>query len=419
VCLDDRFHETGIDETDIHGTGELLADSPFAIERTRNGIMARWRQAVELALSDEEIGTLTALSRSRTEPASRVSRAQMLLCYRETPSFYAVGQRVGAHHQTVQRCVERALAYGALAALDDRPRPGKEPVITPEAKAWLVSLACEKAKDHGYPHELWTTRLLARHAREHGPGAGHECLARLVQGTVCKILAQEEIKPHKVRYYLERRDAEFEQKMAEVLCVYRQVQVLKKAAAKSKTSDKSVAIVSYDEKPGIQAIATTAPDLPPVPGVHATFARDHEYKRHGTLSLLAGIDLITGKVHALVRDRHRSREFVEFLELLDAAYPAGTAIKLILDNHSAHISRETNAWLATRPAGRFAFTFTPKHGSWLNLIEGFFSKFARSVLRHIRVTSKHELKERIMAGIKDINRHPVIHTWSYKLAEAA
>ena len=180
-----------------------------------------------------------------------------------------------------------------------------------------------------------------------------------------------------------------------------------------------MAIVSYDEKPGIQAIATTAPDLPPVPGVHATFARDHEYKRHGTLSLLAGIDLLTGKVHALVRDRHRSREFIEFLKLLDAAYPARTAIRLILDNHSAHISKETKAWLATRPADRFEFTFTPKHGSWLNLIEGFFSKFARSVLRHIRVASKQELKERIMAGIKDANRHPVIHTWSYKLAEAA
>ena len=184
-----------------------------------------------------------------------------------------------------------------------------------------------------------------------GPTAGHECLARLVQGTVCKILGQEEIKPHKVRYYLERRDAEFEQKMAEVLCVYREVQVLKRAAAKSRKAIKRVAIVSYDEKPGIQAIATTAPDLPPKPGVHATFARDYEYKRHGTLSLLAGIDLLTGKVHALVRDRHRSRE--------------------------------------------------------------------RSVLRHIRVTSKHELKERIMAGIDDVNRHPVIHTWSYKLADAA
>jgi transposase len=414
--LDDRFRETD------HGTDHLLVDSSFVVDRTRSGIMAGWRQAVELAMTGKEIETLTALSRSRTEPASRVSRAAMLLGYREKPSFFAVGRRLGVHHQTVQRCVERAVANGALAALDDRPRPGKEPTITPEAKAWLVSLACDKAKEHGYPHELWTTRLLARHAREHGPAAGHDCLAHLVQGTVCKILGQEEIKPHKVRYYLERRDAEFEHKMAEVLCVYREVQVLKKAAAKaekSKKSEKPVAIVSFDEKPGIQAIATTAPDLPPVPGVHPTFARDHEYKRHGTLSLLAGIDLLSGKVHALVRDRHRSREFIEFLKLLDAAYPASTAIKLILDNHSAHISRETRAWLDTRPAGRFDFTFTPKHGSWLNLIEGFFSKFARSVLRHIRVTSKHELKQRIMAGIDDVNRHPVLHTWSYKLAEAA
>lgn len=379
--------------------------------------MAGWRQTIELAMTAEEIETLTALSRSRTEPASRVARAAMLLAYRENPSFCAVARRLGVHHQTVQRCIERAVAYGALAALDDRPRPGKEPVITPEAKAWLVSLACDKAKEHGYPHELWTTRLLARHAREHGPAAGHECLARLVQGTVCKILGQEEIKPHKVRYYLERRDAEFERKMADVLCVYRQVEILKNAA-NSKKSRKPVAIVSYDEKPGIQAVATTAPDLPPVPGERATFAREHEYKRHGTLSLLAGIDLLTGKVHALVKDRHRSREFIEFLKLLDAAYPASTAIRLILDNHSAHISRETRAWLDKQPVGRFDFTFTPKHGSWLNLIEGFFSKFARSVLRHIRVASKHELKERIMAGIDDVNRHPVVHTWSYKLADA-
>jgi transposase len=152
---------------------------------------------------------------------------------------------------------------------------------------------------------------------------------------------------------------------------------------------------------------------------HAILALLRAGKRHGTLSLLAGIDLLTGKVHALVKERHRSREFIEFLKLLDAAYPASTAIKLLLDNHSAHISRETQAWLAAQPAGRFEFTFTPKHGSWLNLIEGFFSKFARSVLRHIRVASKQELKERIMAGIEDVNRYPVLHTWSYKLAEAA
>jgi transposase len=382
--------------------------------------MAGWRQAIELAIGEEDLASLRAIARSRTEPASRVERARMLLAYRETPSFFAVGQTVGVHHQTVQRCVERALAYGPLAALDDRSRPGKEPKITAEAKAWIVDLACCKAKEFGYPHELWTTRLLACHVREHGPAAGHTCLAKLAQGTLCNILNDQEIKPHKVRYYLERRDPEFKRKMAEVLVVYREVKLIKEAAAAAKQAPSdAVAIISYDEKPGIQAIATTAPDLPPVPGVHATFARDYEYKRHGTVSLLAGIDLLTGQVHALVKDRHRSREFIEFLKLLDAAYPTHTAIKLILDNHSAHISKETKAWLADQPVGRFEFTFTPTHGSWLNLVEGFFSKLARSVLRHIRVASKQELKDRIMAAMDEFNRQPLVHTWSYRLDQAA
>jgi transposase len=382
--------------------------------------MTAWRRVIELSIGEDDLAKLVSITRSRTEPASRVERARMLLAYREDPSFFAVGHSLGVHHQTVQRCVERALAHGPMVALDDLPRPGKEPTITAEGKAWLVSLACRKAKELGYPHELWTTRLLARHAREHGPTEGHACLGKVVQGTVCKILNEQEVKPHKMRYYLERRDPEFKRKMAEVLCVYREVKILKESAAASKKKpSEAVAIISYDEKPGIQAIATTAPDLPPKPGVHATFARDYEYKRHGTVSLLAGIDLLTGKVHALVKDRHRSREFIEFLKLLDVAYPAHTAIKLILDNHSAHISKETKAWLADQPAGRFEFTFTPTHGSWLNLVEGFFSKLARSVLRHIRVASKQELKDRIMAAMDEFNRHPVVHTWSYKLDQAA
>jgi len=334
-----------------------------------------------------------------------------------------------------------------MAALDDSPRPGKEPEITVEARAWLVSLACQKAKDVGYPHELWTTRLLARHARDHAPAAGHVCLARIAQGTVCKILAEQEVKPHKVRYYLERRDPAFDAKMAEVLCVYQEVAILRavesdavKAGTESdpgvcprpslgagsgldpgtanKTVEKpapNVAFISYDEKPGIQAIANTAPDLPPVANEHPCVARDHEYKRHGTLSLLAGIDLLTGQVHACVENRHRSREFIGFLKKLDAAYPSDTAIKIILDNHSAHVSKETNKWLAEQRDGRFSFVFTPKHGSWLNLVEGFFSKMARSVLRRIRVASKAELKQRILAYLDDINREPVVHTWSYRI----
>ena len=399
--------------------------------------MAAARKVVELSITEVEQAELQSIARSRTEPASRVERARILLRYRDDPSSYGVGIAVGVTHQTVQRCLARASRLGVMAALDDSPRPGKEPEITLEARAWLVSLACQKAKDVGYPHELWTTRLLARHAREHAPSAGHVCLARIAQGTVCKILAEQEVKPHKVRYYLERRDPAFEAKMAEVLCVYQEVAILRavesdavKACADpgssvrddpgtaNKTVEKpapNVAFISYDEKPGIQAIANTAPDLPPVADQHPCVARDHEYKRHGTLSLLAGIDLLTGQVHACVENRHRSREFIGFLKKLDTAYPSDTAIKIILDNHSAHVSKETNKWLAAQREGRFSFVFTPKHGSWLNLVEGFFSKMARSVLRRIRVASKAELKQRILAYLDDLNREPVVHTWSYRI----
>ncbi len=152
--------------------------------------------------------------------------------------------------------------------------------------------------------------MLAQHVRSHGPAAGHGCLAQLAQGTVCKLLAKSDIKPHKVRYCLERRDPAFEQKKADVLCVRRDVEVMRAAAANG--SGGMVAVISYDEKPGIQALGTTAPDLPPKPGEHASLARDHEYVRHGTLSLLAGIDLLTGTVHARVEQRHRSVEFIAF-----------------------------------------------------------------------------------------------------------
>jgi transposase len=323
------------------------------------------RRVIALPTDARQRQRLLEISRSRTEPTGRVERARIILAYLDDPSAYAVARAIGVTQQTVTRCLERAAELGVIEALDDRPRAGRDPVMTAEAKTWLVALACRKAKELGYPHELWTTRLLAAHARQHGRGQAES------------------------------------------------------GESQGEDSGGSLAIVSYDEKPGIQAIATTAPDRPPLPGKSPTVMRDHEYERHGTLTLMAGIDLLTGHVHALVKERHRSREFIEFLKLLDAAYPADTAIEVILDNHAAHVSHETTTWLAAQPIGRFTFTFTPTHGSWLNLIEGLFSKLARSLLRHIRVTSKHELKDRLMAFIDDINRQPVVHTWRYKIDRAA
>ena len=349
----------------------------------------------------------------------------MLLAYRKDPSFYAVGQALGMHASELSNAAlseqrpmvrwRRSTSVPALARSRrsrSRPRRGWWRWPAARRRSWAIRTRCGR-------RGFWPGMPASMDLRQ-----GHACLSRLAQGTVCKILDAQEVKPHKVRYYLERRDPEFKAKMAQVLCVYREVKILKKAAAaatkKNKKPSEAVTVISYDEKPGIQAIATTAPDLPPEPGVHPTFTREFEYKRHGTVSLLAGIDLITGKVHALVKDRHRSREFIEFLKLIDAAYPTHTAIRLILDNHSAHISKETKAWLANRPAGRFEFTFTPKHGSWLNLVEGFFSKLARSVLRHIRVASKQELKDRIMAAMDHFNRksrrpHLVLQTQKSRL----
>jgi len=268
------------------------------------------RRVIALPTDAEQRQQLREISRSRTEPTGRVERARIILAYLQDPSAYAVARTIGVTQQTVTRCLERAAELGVIAALDDRPRAGRDPVITTEAKTWLVALACRKAKELGYPHELWTTRLLAAHARQHGPAAGHPSLGKLAQGTVCKILAEQEVKPHKLRYYLERRDPEFEPKMAEILCVYRQVAMLRAEGENIQDQDGAggdLAIVSYDEKPGIQAIGTTAPDRPPLPGTSPTVMRDHEYKRHGTLTLMAGIDLLTGHVHALVKSLPRRR----------------------------------------------------------------------------------------------------------------
>ena len=272
-----------------------------------------------------------------------------------------------------------------------------------------MDLACRKPKDLGYAAELWTLSALAAHVSANAHSEGFARLARAGKATVWRILDAHELKPHRVRYYLERRDAQFERKMAEVLMVYRDVNLYRVGAVHD-ARPTPIYTVSVDEKPGVQALGVTAPDLPPVAGVHPGVGRDHEYVRHGTLSILASLDLHSGEIIANVEPRHRSREFIALLERLHGHYPSEAVIRVVLDNHSAHISKETMAYLASRP-GRFEYVHTPKHGSWLNLVESTFSKMARSFLRHIRVASLDELKQRILKGIDEMNVHPVRFQW--------
>jgi transposase len=351
--------------------------------------MARKSGRAALVLSEEQRGMLTELASSRKAPVREVERAKVLL------KFY--------------KCIDKALAAGIQTGLKDIYHRPHDPEITDDAKAWVVSIACLKPKDLGLAAELWSISALARYVSEHAEQAGFARLSGAGKSTVWRILDENQLKPHKIRYYLEKRDPDFDRKMNEVLLVYRDVSIYAEGAVHDARPN-PIYTVSVDEKPGVQAIGLTAPDLPPTPGKAPTVGRDYEYVRHGTVSILAGIDLHSGHVFGRVEDRHRSQEFIALLKSLDAYYPKEAIIRLVLDNHSAHLSKETMAYLASRP-GRFEYVNTPKHGSWLNLIECAFSKMARTFLRHIRVISVEDLKARIHQGIDEMNATPVVFRW--------
>jgi len=369
--------------------------------------MGRTTGRAPLILTDKESQFLIELSQTRTAAVREAERAKILLAYARGDQLRMISKTVGVARDTVYKCVDKALAMGVDAGLRDLFHRPKEPVIGDDAKAWVTSLACTKPKDLGYASELWTRSSLAKHVRSHCQEAGFPALSRAAKVTVHRILSENSLHPENIRYYLERRDPEFDTKMREILVVYREVAV----QLALDFDEQTIVTVCVDEKPGVQAISNTAPDLAPVSGMHPTVARDHEYKKMGTVSILAALDLHDGHVIARVEDRHRSAEFILLLKDLDAYYPQGATIRLVLDNHSAHISKETRNYLASRP-GRFTYVHTPKHGSWLNLAENLFGKMARTFLRHIRVRSKAELKKRILLGIQEMNQEPVVFTWT-------
>ena len=206
--------------------------------------------------------------------------------------------------------------------------------------------------------------------------------------------------------------------MMEVLHVYKDVEIVNAGLVEGTLKEPSTVTISYAEKPGIQALAPTTSDPPPAPNQYPSHLRDYEYKRLGTVSLLAGLDLHTGRVTEIVCDRHASAAFIALLAKLDSEYPAQARIRLLLDNHSAHLSKETQAYRSLHPQ-RFECVFTPKHGSWLNIVETLFSKMARTMLRGIRVASKQELIDRIHLYFAEVNADPVILRWKYELNEVS
>jgi transposase len=374
------------------------------------------RKRSPLQFSELDLLKLESIRKSRTEEKRRTLRAAFLLDSQSGQTDEAIARHHHVSRSTVVLCIRKFLQFGLDAALGELPRSGKPRQLPDDAIAWVQDCACQKPKEWGYSYELWTYRLLLAHIHQRCAAVGHPALLRLSRSKLHKILRQGELQPHKIRYYVEKRDPDFESKMASVLHVYKEVEIVNEYRRGEAGRQLGMVTLSYDEKPGIQALATTTPDRPPVVGTHPSHLRDYEYVRLGTVSLLAGLDLHSGRVIETVSDTHNSGDFIAFLRKLDSAYPEHHQIRLVLDNHSAHISKETRGYLQTMPQ-RFVFVFTPTHGSWLNLIENQFSKMTRTMLRGIRVTSKQELIDRIHQYFEEINAAPIVFRWKYKMDE--
>ena len=376
------------------------------------------RKSSVLVLSPEERNYLEAQTRARTIQAQTVNRARILLLKADGCTVEEIADKVGLNRKSVMLCISKYNEGGVENALYDAPGRGRNAEITDEEKAWIINIACQKPTSFGYAAETWTYAKLTSHINKNAEAAGFVRLSTIHKSTVHTILDAAEIKPFRIKYYCENRDPQFDEKMHNVLLVYKQLSFQFDEDGNFipwEEDDEIVHILSYDEKPGIQAIATTSEDLLPDQN-NGTINRDYEYRRLGTLSLMAAIDLQTGEAIPLVSESHTSADYIRFLKMLDEKYPKGDKIRIVLDNLGVHTSAATREYLATVP-GRFEFVFTPKHGSWLNMIEGFFSKMTKQMLRGIRVKTKQELSERIYRYFAEINMEPVVFHWKYKLED--
>lgn len=378
------------------------------------------KRAKVLTLDEDHRDRLEKMVRSGMTPVIIAQRAKILLEKAEGKTNDEIADDLEINRRTVMLWVNKYQNRDEKDSIDDilsvSEGRGRKQEVIGEAKTWLIGIACTKPKELGLAAETWTVTALTKYINQHAIEAGFDRLSTISESGVYKILDKSKIKPFRIQYYCERRDPEFDTKMHNVLLVYKQLEFQFDKDGNFipwEEDDEVVHVLSYDEKPGIQAIANVAEDLPPTEE-NGCIKRDYEYKRLGTLSLLAGIDLQTGEAFPLVRNTHSSDDFIDFLRLLDEKYPKGDKIRLVLDNLKVHSSEKVQLYVQSLP-DRFEFVFTPKHASWLNLVESFFSKMTKQMLRGIRVESKQELEDRIYMYFSEINEEPVVYHWSWGL----
>lgn len=335
--------------------------------------------AMDLILSDDDRRILTGMLRATTIPAGLARRARVILALADGQSYAAIGATHGVTDAYIARWKRRVVAGGILA-LGDLPRSGRPDRLDPRLEAKILAKTQEPPPA---PLTHWTTRRMAQ-------------LIGVSHVTVHRVWQRAGLQPHRLEHYVTSDDPEFEQKAADVIGLY-----LKPPA--------NAVVFSVDEKSHIQALDRLDPVLPLSPG--RAERHGFEYKRNGTLSLYAALEVGTGRVEGMTAARHTSATFVHFLDRLVAGQPKRRAIHIIADNLSAHKTKGVAEWLAAHP--RVTMHYTPTYSSWLNQVELWFAKIERDMIARGIFTSTGDLRRKLMQYIRAHNKTCQPIQWSY------
>ena len=342
--------------------------------------MAKKPDLFALDAADRE--ELESWLRASTTRQSLVQRAKILLLSDDGLKVREITEKLDCSPQSVYKWRRRYAGEG-LSDLHDRPRPGQPTKLTPEIIDRVLKATTQRVPK-GATH--WSLRTMAEYAG-------------ITRWQVEQIWKAADLKPHRLKTFKISDDPRFAEKVIDVVGLYLH-------------PPDNAMVLSVDEKTQIQALDRTQPMLPLRPG--QIERRTHDYKRHGTTSLYAAFDIATGEVIGRVTQRHRAKEFLDFLRQIDRATPADQQLHLILDNSSTHKTEEVRDWLAKHP--RFRLHFTPTSASWLNAVESWFSQLERRALHRGVFSSVKELREALH---KYIQAHNESHAKPFRWTKSA
>lgn len=336
------------------------------------------RVAPTLVLAPEERQQLEQWARGRSTEHRLVLRSQIVLRAAEGRTNKEIVRELGTNPTTVGKWRSRFALLRVAGIPEDAPR-GAPPAVPPEMIEKIVEVTLH-SKPKGETH--WSTRTLADHL-----GVSHM--------TVHRVWRARHLQPHRVQSFEISHDPQFERKLVDVVGLY-------------VNPPERAVVFSVDEKPQMQALERTQTILPVGKGFPE--GRPHEYKRNGTIDLFAALEILTGRVVAEFHRRHRHQEFLSFLGTLDREAPQGYEVHVIADNLSAHLTQEVERWVHSHP--RFHLHFTPTHASWLNAVEGWFSKLERKALRRGSFRSVPALQRAVREYLEAHNEVAMPFVWT-------